>query len=86
VDLARRLSVFLRVARRLHRSRGRRSPPPIRAEFGDDRVHLQLPADWLRENPLTKADLEKADLEDEATVLAGAGIELTIAEAPAPAQ
>jgi len=81
VDLALRLAVFLRVARRLHRSRGRRSAPPIQAEFGDDSIQLQLPADWLRENPLTKADLE-----DEATVLSGAGIELTLAEAPASAQ
>jgi exopolyphosphatase/guanosine-5'-triphosphate,3'-diphosphate pyrophosphatase len=74
VDIALRLAFFLRVARRLHRSRGRRAIPVIQAEFEVDSVCLRLPQDWLAENPLTRADLE-----DEATVLAGAGIQLTIA-------
>ena len=78
VELALRLTVFLRVARRLHRSRGSRTIPRIDAEFGESSICLRLPEEWLRANPLTRADLE-----DEATVLAGAGIELTIAEAPA---
>ena len=73
VDLAMQLAFFLRLGRRLHRSRSRRHIPPPTVSFEESRVLVHLPDEWLKEHPLTRADLE-----DEAKVIGDLGIELTV--------
>ena len=58
VEGALRLAVFLRVGRRLHRSRKRRVLPPIQARFETDTLELQISESWLKGHPLTRVDLE----------------------------
>jgi len=65
------LAVLLRVATLLHRGRGNRSLPTVVAAAGERSLRLRFPRGWLRAHPLTRADLEQ-----EATWLAGAGWEL----------
>ncbi|MEE2829126.1 MAG: exopolyphosphatase [Myxococcota bacterium] len=73
VELALRLAVFLRLARRLHRSRSSRAVPEVKATFEGDTVSLTVPEGWLKLHPLTRADLE-----DEAHILQDAGIVLQV--------
>jgi exopolyphosphatase/guanosine-5'-triphosphate,3'-diphosphate pyrophosphatase len=55
----RRLTVLLRLAALLHRSRTDEVLPPMALEVEDDRVRLRLPQTWLAGQPLTRADLEQ---------------------------
>ncbi len=52
------LSLLLRIALVLQRSRQDSSLPKIDADTGDRRWKFRFPANWLDEHPLTKADLE----------------------------
>ncbi|RME21320.1 MAG: Ppx/GppA family phosphatase, partial [Deltaproteobacteria bacterium] len=55
-----RLSLLLRIAVRLHRSRSDRPLPPIAATAPSRRrLSLRFPAGWLAEHPLTAADLDR---------------------------
>lgn len=71
-ELALKLTVLLRLAVRLHRTRHHKPLPEfaIRAEPGA--VHLGFPVAWLADRPLTRADLE-----EEARLLNQAGVRLT---------
>jgi exopolyphosphatase/guanosine-5'-triphosphate,3'-diphosphate pyrophosphatase len=71
---ATRLTLILRLAILLHRSRHLTSVPDIRVAQSDTRMDLRFPPKWLEEHPLTVADLEQ-----EAAYLAAEGIELTFA-------
>lgn len=71
--LAMRLSVILRLAVLLNRSRSEMSLPPIDFEVSGCHPVLGLPNGWLEQNPLTSADLER-----EKIYLANVGYELTI--------
>ena len=55
---AQRLCLLLRLAVLLHRSRSRRSLPPIQLEVAGPSIDLRFPAAWLEAHPLTRADLE----------------------------
>jgi exopolyphosphatase / guanosine-5'-triphosphate,3'-diphosphate pyrophosphatase len=55
---ARHLSVLLRLAVLLHRSRSQTALPGIEARPGDDTLRLVFPAGWLAAHPLTAMDLE----------------------------
>ena len=65
-----RLCVFLRLAVALCRSRTP-SLPPLTLTVKKDRFRLTFPRDWLKNHPLTRADLD-----EEANQLAAAGIDL----------
>ena len=52
-----RLSILLRIAVVLHRSRDEQAAPPIQAQAKAHRLDLHFPADWLQQHPLTAADL-----------------------------
>lgn len=70
-----RLCVLLRVAVRLHRTR---SPKPLRGlqvSASGDALALRFQPGWLDRHPLTRADLEEED-----TLLADAGIRLELAD------
>jgi exopolyphosphatase/guanosine-5'-triphosphate,3'-diphosphate pyrophosphatase len=70
-----RLCVLLRVAVRLHRTR---SPKPLRGlsvSAAGDVLVLRFQPGWLDRHPLTRADLEEED-----TLLADAGIRLDFAD------
>ncbi|MDX1500020.1 MAG: Ppx/GppA phosphatase family protein [Woeseiaceae bacterium] len=54
-----RLSVLLRLAVLLNRSRSTVELPPIRLTVGEDSVELAFDRDWLASNPLSVADLER---------------------------
>ncbi len=70
-----RLSVLLRLAVRLHRSRAGFVPAMPRVELsGPDALRLVFPEGWLAEHPLTLADLER-----ERAYLAPVGIHLELA-------
>jgi len=71
-DAARPLAVLLRLAIVLNRSRHANSPPEIKLGLSNSRVDLRFPRQWLENHPLTAADLEQ-----EASHLGAAGIELT---------
>jgi exopolyphosphatase/guanosine-5'-triphosphate,3'-diphosphate pyrophosphatase len=58
-ELPLELVLLLRVARRLHRRRSPRRLPSIRVTGTPGDLHFKFPAKWLRERPLTVADLEK---------------------------
>ena len=58
-DRALRLSVLLRVAVLLNRSRGSLELPRINARAEGNILRLTFPPDWLEENPLTVADLNR---------------------------
>ena len=54
-----RLLVLLRLAVLLSRSRKETEQPPVSIFVRDNRIDLSFDADWLAENPLTIADLER---------------------------
>jgi exopolyphosphatase/guanosine-5'-triphosphate,3'-diphosphate pyrophosphatase len=56
---ARRLTALLRLAALLGRSRTTDPLPPLRASAEDKTLRLDLPASWLEQHPLTRADLEQ---------------------------
>jgi len=68
-----RLSVILRLAVRLHRSRNPKPLPEFELRAEGSALHVRLPEGWLDAHPLTRTDLE-----DEATLLARAGLELSV--------
>ena len=67
----RRLCVILRLAVLLHRGRSADSPPSPELQSEGDSLSLGFPDDWLANHPLTQLELEQ-----EATLLASAGISL----------
>jgi len=71
VIVARRLCVLLRLAVALRRARSASTMPRLALEATGNRLRLELPAGWLQEHPLTRADLE-----EEARYVAEAGFEL----------
>jgi exopolyphosphatase/guanosine-5'-triphosphate,3'-diphosphate pyrophosphatase len=68
-----RLTVLLRLAVLLNRSRAAGGLPEPGLDVAGRALVLSLPASWLRQSPLTEADLEQ-----EARWLAGAGLELSV--------
>ena len=66
------LALLLRLAIVLHRNRDRQLPPLPRLSLTQGRISLQFTDGWLDSHSLTVADLEQ-----EATHLAAAGLELT---------
>jgi exopolyphosphatase/guanosine-5'-triphosphate,3'-diphosphate pyrophosphatase len=68
-----KLCVLLRLAARLNRSRSPRPLPVLRLRVRKLRVELLFPSDWLEGHALTRADLE-----EEARILADVGVELVI--------
>jgi exopolyphosphatase/guanosine-5'-triphosphate,3'-diphosphate pyrophosphatase len=73
-DQAFRLALLLRLAVLLHRSRSTADLPPVRLTVGKKDLKLVFPKGWLRENPLTLADLRR-----ERTYLRQAGFRLRFA-------
>ena len=71
---ARNLSILLRLAVLLHRSRTRRGLPGFVISADDNGLKLAFPPGWLADHPLTSSELE-----EEAGYLKGAGVRLTIA-------
>lgn len=55
--LARNLSIILRLAVLLRRSRSPDTLPDLRLEIDNDAVTIKFPKSWLDEHPLTQADL-----------------------------
>jgi exopolyphosphatase/guanosine-5'-triphosphate,3'-diphosphate pyrophosphatase len=70
-EQALRLALLLRLAVLLNRARTPRPLPIVSLTVGSRSLALGFPAGWLGEHPLTRADLE-----DERSVLDGAGYEL----------
>lgn len=58
-ELAHKLSILLRLAVLLHRSRSAGTVPPLALIADKKSVCLQLPPSWLDAHPLTHADLER---------------------------
>jgi len=54
---ARALSVLLRLAVLLHRSRSEQPLPPLSVQAGEDQLWLEFPPGWLAAHPLTAMDL-----------------------------
>lgn len=69
----RRLTVLLRLAIVLHRSRSKERLPAFRLEARKKQLELYFPDNWLSYHPLTRSDLEQ-----EAGYLQTAGYTLTI--------
>jgi len=69
----RRMVLLMRLAVRLHRGRGALDLPPLGLEVDGSQLRLVAPADWLLAHPLVRADVE-----DEALVLAPLGFELEL--------
>lgn len=67
------LVLILRLAVRLHRGRGAVPLPPLGLRGGGSTLELVFPSGWLEEHPLSRADVE-----DEATVVAPLGFELRV--------
>jgi exopolyphosphatase/guanosine-5'-triphosphate,3'-diphosphate pyrophosphatase len=78
--LALRLSILLRLALVLHRSRSGEAAPELRVAVAKKGLDLEFPAGWLSARPLLRADLE-----EEARCLEPLGIELRWAGAGLPA-
>jgi exopolyphosphatase/guanosine-5'-triphosphate,3'-diphosphate pyrophosphatase len=57
----------------LHRARGEGAAPEVAVEAAGRQLRLRFPEGWLREKPLTGADLEQ-----EAAWLRPAGVELVV--------
>jgi len=55
----RRLTALLRLAALLERARTTEPLPPLQLEVDDRTLRLGLPAEWLDQHPLTRADLEQ---------------------------
>jgi len=68
-----RLALLLRIAVRLNRMRSRSPLPRFELEPIENGLAIRLPETWLAAHPLTRADLE-----DEAVVLAQAGLALEV--------
>ena len=68
-----RLTVLLRLAIVLHRSRSKERLPAFRLSAKKGQIQLTFPDNWLSHHPLTRTDLEQ-----EAGYLADAGFELKI--------
>ena len=68
------LIVLLRLAVLLHRGRGRDALPRIRLSVRGRELTLAFPARWLKEHPLTLADLQQ-----EVDYLRAAGVRLAVA-------
>ncbi len=66
------MAVILRLAILLHRSRTVTALPPILLALNNSQISLRFPDEWIIEHPLSVADLEQ-----EATYLAAADIELS---------
>ena len=73
-SLALHLTLMLRLAVRLHHSRGENELPKLQLRAKKARLELALPRDWLARRPLTRADLA-----EEANQLEHIGIELRLA-------
>lgn len=69
---AQRLSILLRLAVLLHRSRSNKPIPMFMLKAGPDSLDVAFPENWLNEHPLTRGDLEQ-----EATYLKSTGFSLT---------
>ena len=54
-----RLALLLRLSVLLHRSRSSAEPPPLSLKVGKRDLKLAFPRGWLRDNPLTLADLRR---------------------------
>jgi exopolyphosphatase/guanosine-5'-triphosphate,3'-diphosphate pyrophosphatase len=54
-----RLSVLLRLAVLLHRTRSRTAMPKVGVKVAGRSIRVNFPASWLRVHPLTEADLER---------------------------
>lgn len=74
-ETAWRLAILLRLAVRLNRSRTARALPALGVRVSRRGLRLAIPREWLREHPLTRADLDA-----EAAVLARERFDLEIAE------
>ncbi|MGI9590378.1 MAG: exopolyphosphatase, partial [Myxococcota bacterium] len=74
--LALRLTTLLRLAVRLHHSRSDEPLPELKLEARKSRLKLTFPKGWLRDRPLTRADLD-----EETATLARAEVGLEIDEA-----
>lgn len=72
-ERALRLTALLRLAVLFNRSRASTPLPPMTLGAGADALRLSVPARWLRNNPLTEADLRQ-----EQRYLATAGIRLQV--------
>jgi exopolyphosphatase/guanosine-5'-triphosphate,3'-diphosphate pyrophosphatase len=70
-ELVKRLSIVLRIAVVLHRSRSRQPLPTLAASAIGPCLKLAFPSEWLTVHPLTMADLAQ-----EADYLRKAGIDL----------
>lgn len=70
---ARRLCILLRLSMVLNRSRSSRPMPEFQLRAKGKRLSLSLPEGWLREHPLTRADVEQ-----EALFLEAAGYQLSV--------
>lgn len=68
-----RLCRLLRLACLLTRSRSARHLPDVKLTVRGKKMHLELPAGWLDEHPLTLADLRQ-----EAEFMGAAGFKLTV--------
>lgn len=68
-----RLTVLLRLAVVLHRSRADIDLPPLIVKAKGRKVHIDIPEDWLDDNPLTAAGLAR-----ERKYLDGVNLQLTI--------
>ncbi|MCP5245083.1 MAG: exopolyphosphatase [Burkholderiales bacterium] len=68
-----RLSVLLRLAAVLHRSRSNNTLPEIQVVANSDKINLCFPPQWLFDHPLTLADLKT-----EQNYLQAAGIKLNV--------
>jgi exopolyphosphatase/guanosine-5'-triphosphate,3'-diphosphate pyrophosphatase len=69
--VALRLSLILRLALVLHRSRSGEAPPSLRLSTSKRGLFLEFPPGWLSARPLLRADLE-----EEAQSLEPLGVEL----------
>lgn len=54
-----RLSILMRLAVLVHRSRTNAAPPSMEMEAGNSTIRLRFPQEWLEAHPLTQADLEQ---------------------------
>ncbi|MDH3453001.1 MAG: Ppx/GppA family phosphatase, partial [Gammaproteobacteria bacterium] len=68
-----RLAALLRIAVVLHRARREAQPPQLKARADGDDMQLTFPDEWLKNHPLSLADLDQ-----ESSYLRAAGIRLTI--------
>lgn len=68
-----RVTVLLRLAHLLHRSRNPQPLPELSLKVANTSIKLGMPEDWLAEHSLTRMDLE-----DEAAYLESIGMTLTV--------